>query len=118
MKSIQSIGARLLDGLLLGLVTFLSGTPGAIATPTEPIGCPEGWALRSQELYPQIRVCLPKHLTLPIPSLDLSQQPARIQVQQLRIVQTDIQANHDDGRYGEPQNFSSTSIRVYQRTAQ
>ncbi|WP_024545163.1 hypothetical protein [Picosynechococcus sp. NKBG15041c] len=87
MKLIQSIGGHLLDGLLISSCLLLSNMTGAIATPSEPIGCPEGWIPYTQELSPRISVCVPKQITLPIPA-DLGHQPARVQVQQLRIIQT------------------------------
>ncbi|ANV85215.1 hypothetical protein AWQ21_13020 [Picosynechococcus sp. PCC 7003] len=116
MKSTQGIGIQLLDGLFLGLMVLLSGAPAAIATPTE-MACPEGWRLHTQELNPQIRVCLPKHLHLPTLS-DLSRQPAQVQVQQLRIIQTGAQIDPSHPKESHIQSSSRTSIQVYQHTSQ
>ncbi|MBV5260021.1 hypothetical protein FLX56_16520 [Synechococcus moorigangaii CMS01] len=114
MKSTQGIGIKLLDGLWLGLLVLLSGNPGAIATPTptESMACPEGWTAQTQPLHPHLKICFPKQMMLmTLPHLpDLHHQPARVQVQQLRIIQT----NHDGKKKTAHQNVSRTSVHVYQ----
>jgi hypothetical protein len=118
MKSMQHLGEHLLDGLLVSLCLVLSQATGAIATPAEPIGCPEGWKSYAPEPNSRISVCVPKQLIRPLP-MDLGQQPTRVQVQQLRIIQTGTQGHSStiiNNR--ELRSGSHTSIQVYQRTSQ
>ena len=64
--SVHTLGQKLVEGLLLSPLVLITLPLGAIAAaPPQPIGCPDGWVPRPQNVNPQLGPCMPGTLTTP-----------------------------------------------------